>query len=112
LTAARRLAARWFVAGPIVIAEDETATEALRRSWHLTRTSAWHLAGAAIVLFGGGLTVAVFPALVVPEAVQGMLVNATTYVVMFGAYVCGWLMEVGAYVRLTDRAHGLAEVFA
>jgi hypothetical protein len=107
------LAARWFLAGPIVIAEDETtATEALRKSWDLTRDSAWHFAGATLILFGGGLAVAILPSVLVPETARGVFVHAATYVVMFGAYVCGWLMEVGAYARLTNSTHSLAEVFA
>lgn len=106
------LAARWFLAGPIVIAENETSMEALRKSWHLTRGSVWHLMGATLVLFGGGLAIAILPPLVVPETSRGIFTTAATYLLMFGAYVCGWLMEVGAYARLSNRGSGLAEVFA
>ena len=106
------LAGRWFVAGPIVIAEDKTAVEALRESWDLTRGSVWHLVAATILLFGGGLGIALVPAMIVPESEQGLSFTAATYVVMFAAYICGWLMEVGAYGLISNRQHGLSEIFA
>jgi hypothetical protein len=106
------LAGRWFVAGPILIAEDRSAVEALRESWHRTRSSVWQLAGATLVLFGGGVAVAIVPNVIVPESARGIALDGATYVVMFAAYICGWLMEVGAYAMLTSNHRALAEVFA
>jgi hypothetical protein len=106
------LAARWFLSGPVLIAEDRSAIESLRESWHLTRRSAWQLVGATLVLFGGGLAVAVVPVMVLPQSAQGVSLNAAVYAVMFGAYICGWLMEVGAYGMIANRHGALAEVFA
>lgn len=106
------LAARWFVAGPVLIAEDKSATEALRESWHLTRGSVWHLVAATLVLFGGGIAFAIVPNVIMPESARGISLDATTYTVMFAAYICGWLMEVGAYGLIRGNQHALAEVFA
>jgi hypothetical protein len=106
------LAARWFVSGPILIAENKSAVESLRESWRLTGGSAWQLVGATLVLFGGGLAVAVVPIMVLPQSAQGASLNAAVYVVTFGAYVCGWLMEVGAYGMIANKHGALAEVFA
>jgi hypothetical protein len=106
------LAARWFVAGPIVIAEDRSATEALRESWQRTRSSVWHLVGATFVVFGGGLAVAILPSIIIPQSARGISFDATTYLVMFAAYICGWLMQVGAYAMITSTEGHLAEVFA
>ncbi|HEY1215613.1 MAG TPA: glycerophosphoryl diester phosphodiesterase membrane domain-containing protein, partial [Bryobacteraceae bacterium] len=106
------LAARWFLSGPVLIAEEKSAVESLRESWRLTRGSVWQLVGATLVLFGGGLAVAVVPFIVLPQSAQGVSLNAVAYIVMFGAYICGWLMEVGAYGMVTNRHGALAEVFA
>lgn len=106
------LAARWFLSGPILIAEDKSAVEALRESWQITRGSAWHLVGATLVVFGSGLAVAILPTVILPESMRGGPLDATTYVVMFSAYICGWLMEVGAYGIVANKHRALTEVFA
>ena len=106
------LAARWFVSGPVLIAEDKSAGAALRESWHLTRGSVWHMVAATLVLFGGGFAVAILPYVIMPDAARGTPMDAATYVVSFAAYICGWLMEVGAYRLISSHQPGLAEVFA
>jgi len=55
------LAARWFVAGPIILAEDKTAGEGMSESWELMRPSAWPVVGAILLLFLVGFGAGLLP---------------------------------------------------
>ena len=45
------LSARWTVVFPVMIMEDASIYESLRRSWRLTKSHAWRLIGFGILLF-------------------------------------------------------------
>lgn len=107
------LAARWFIAGPAILAGDRTAGEGMRESWETMRESAWQVVGTLLVLFvvgwgAGFLILFLFPG----DAEPTLTVAAISYLCMFTTSVAGWLMAVGAYRLLTGSHRSLEEVFA
>jgi hypothetical protein len=106
------LAARWSVAGPAIIAEDLSAGGGMRVSWERTRATAWHLAGAFLIVFGGAFVAAMVPSFLYSENRAPVVVQIISYLFIFGGTVCGWLMAVGAYGLLSGRQESLAQVFA
>jgi len=113
------LMGRWSVATGLVIAEDESATRALSRSWDLTRASHWTLFAAALVfvvvslailvLLGaatGAFETVVEDAAVVPLG-QSLVINAATQ--LLGAIGTGAVMFLTQ--RLAPSVNGLQDVF-
>ncbi|NUR45557.1 MAG: hypothetical protein HOP91_05305 [Sphingomonas sp.] len=107
------LAARWMIAGPAIIGEDLSAGAGMRQSWERTRESVWSIAGALVLVVGGGFVAATIPISVYGEGQAPLIVTAIAYLFAFTGSVCGWLMAVGAYEMLGGpRQEELAEVFA
>ena len=106
------LAARWFVAGPIILAEDKTAGEGMSESWEIMRESVWRLVGALLVLFVFGFGAAFLPFFFYPENAVPMAVQALSSLCLSATSVLGWLMAVGAYGLVAGRERSLEEVFA
>jgi hypothetical protein len=106
------LAARWFLAGPAIIAEDLSAGEGMRESAELTRSSIWHIGGALLLLYGCGFGAGLVPLTFYPDNGAPIVVQAFSYVCIFATSISAWLMAVGAYAMLSHRGQRLAEVFA
>ena len=106
------LAARWFVAGPALIAEDKTATEGMTESWELLQPSVWHVAGALVVLYGCGFGLGALPFFLVPEESAPLSIQAISALFMTTTSVLGWLMSVGIYTAVAHPERTLEEVFA
>jgi len=113
------LAARWLVAGPVLLIEREGAIAAIRHSWRLTAPIAWPLvsllallwAPPLLVAFGGG----VLSGLAFEEAVSqtsDLTVSALVYAVMSVVSVASWLAAVATYDLLCPRVDPLEDVFA
>jgi len=106
------LAARWFVAGPALLAEDRNAGEGLSESWELTRPSAWNITGAMFLLYGGGFLLAMLPILFNPDQAETLPVQALSSFLMSTTIALGWLMAVGTYKLISRPEQALEEVFA
>ena len=106
------LAARWFVAGPALIAEDKTATEGMSESWELLQPSVWHVVGALVVLYGCGFGLGALPFFLVPEESAPLSIQAISALCITTASVLGWLMAVGIYTVVAHPERTLEEVFA
>jgi Membrane domain of glycerophosphoryl diester phosphodiesterase len=106
------LAARWFVAGPTILAEEKSAGEGMSESWELMKDSTWHVVGALLVLYAVGIGLGVVPDLFFPSDHVPLAAQAVSYLFIFTASVLSWLMSVGAYQLVARRNQTLAEVFA
>lgn len=106
------LSARWFLAGPAIIAEDLSAGEGMRVSAELTRPSIWHVAGAIFLLLGCGFGAGIIPLLFYPDNGAPIAVQLFSDTCIFATSVSSWLMAVGAYGMVSHRGQHLAEVFA
>jgi hypothetical protein len=106
------LGARWFVAGPAIIAENLSASEGMRESWKITKRSTWHIVGAILMLFGCGYTAGLGPLFFYSADGAPLFVTAFSYFFVFSTSVCCSLMSVGAYRLLSRSDQALAEVFA
>lgn len=113
------LAARWLVAGPILLVEREGAIAAMRRSWQLTAPIAWPLASLLallwvpilLVAFGGGILAA--SALEDATTQTGDLaMSVLIYLAMFAASVASWLAAVATYDVLRPQLGTLDDIFA
>ena len=107
------LAARWMIAAPAIIGEDLSAGAGMRESWERTRDSVWPIAGALVIVVGGGFVAAMIPVMVYGEGQEPSIATAIGYLLAFTGSVSGWLMAVGAYQMLSGHGQDeLAEVFA
>lgn len=105
------LSARWMVASPALLAEDNGVNDALGESWAITQPSFWAILGTLLVIFvpaclvGFGLSLAF-------EAWLPAFATAILYLFLFGAFVLSWMASVATYSLLRPGADHLAEVFA
>lgn len=106
------LAARWFVASPVIIAEDRTAGEGMSESSELVRQSVWHVMGAILVLSAVGFGAALLPFFFYVESAAPLTVRAASAACLNGTSVLGWLMAVGFYRLVGRPEQSLEEVFA
>jgi hypothetical protein len=106
------LAARWFIAGPAILAEDMTAGEGMRESWEMMKPSAWHVVGAVLLLYGCGYGLGILPLFFFPADDAPLGIEAISYLALSATSVLGWLMAVGTYQLVSHRNPSLAEVFA
>lgn len=105
------LAARWFLASPVVLAEDINAGAGLRRSWELTKPSAWPILGSFVLIFVPMFVVGVGVSLYL-EDIAPMLSLAIGYVAIMAPIVICWIAAVAIYALLVEESADLADVFA
>lgn len=113
------LAARWLLAGPILLVEREGAVAAMRRSWHLTAPMAWPLATLLallwvpplLVAFGGGALAVTVSADISNQVIE-LAVSGLLYLVMSVVSVASWLAAVAAYDVLRPQIETLDDIFA
>lgn len=113
------LAARWLVAGPILLVEREGPIAAMERSWHLTAPMAWPLATllallwvpALLLAFGGGL-LATFAYEEAASQTNELIVSGLLYLMMSVVSVASWLAAVAAYNVIRPEIETLEDIFA
>lgn len=106
------LGARWFIATPIILAEDKTAGEGMSDSWEIMQPSVWSLVGAILVLGVIGFGAAFVPFFLYGDQPIPLSVQAFSSLCLSATSVLGWLMAVGAYRLVARPERSLEEVFA
>jgi hypothetical protein len=106
------LLARWFVAGPAIIAEDKTAGEGMSTSWELTRDTAWPIVGALLIVYACGFGAGILPLFFFSEKALPLSVQVLSSGVINAAVVLAWLMAIGTYRLIAGGHRSLEEVFA
>lgn len=106
------LAARWFVSGPALLADDLTVRDAMSESWEVTKPSTWHIFGALVLVYTVSFGIALVPAMIMPEDQVPIVLQLASYLLMFGGTIFAWLMSVGTYQVIVRPTQHLAEVFA
>ena len=112
------LAARWLVAGPILLVERDGVIAAMRRSWVVSAPLAWPLSGLllvfwtpmAITSFGGGFLSGLLRGNETDTMVIAVLL--ATYFTMSVASVASWLAAAATYGLLCPKLDTLADTFA
>ena len=112
------LAARWLVAGPILLIERDGVVAAMRRSWIITAPLAWALSGlllmlwapTAIVTFGAGFLAGMFHGAASETADLALL--TLTYFALATASVASWLTAVAMFGLLQPQLDTLGDTFA
>lgn len=102
------LLVRWTLSVPILLAEDTTAAESLRRSWHLTQRH-WKVATLVFVLGFAPLVPAVaidlqYPADGPPPISMALVTN----ILFATASVLSWLMFCALYALITSQGRNLS----
>ena len=105
------LMVRWAIAAPVMIAEDLKVSDALGRSWQLTRPNAGPILGAMLVIFVPAILIGGGSALLLTEG-QPLLAMAILYLCLFGALALSWLAAVATYSLVMPTHGDLVEVFA
>ncbi len=112
------LAARWLVAGPVLLVERDGVVAAMRRSWSITAPVAWPLSclllmlwvPAVLVAFGGGFLAGLFYS--AGSETTDLAISAVAYFVMASASVASWLTAVATFGLLRPQVDTLADTFA
>ena len=112
------LAARWLVAGPIMLVERDGVTAALRRSWNITAPLKWSLCGllllfwtpVALTSFGAGFLAGLLRGDEHDAIVIGS--SLVAYFSMSGALVASWLAAAATYGLLGRKLDTLTDTFA
>jgi hypothetical protein len=105
------LSARWMVASAALLAEDSSVSDALGKSWAVTKPSLWAIAGLLLVIFVPAFVVGL--GISIPFEDRAPTVASTiVYVFLFGAITISWLAGVAIYSLLRTNNDHLAEVFA
>lgn len=108
------LAARWWVAVPILYAEDVGVFDAMQRSWEETKGNFAAMVTMLVVIYLPMLTsIGVFALLSddtgnLDSVPLLILVN----LLISGASVCAWYGAVATYEQLRPGSRTLAEIFA
>lgn len=107
------LAGRWFVAGPVMLAEGLSATDGLRRSWELLHQH-WL---AALILFiicliGRFAPLAAEPFLPVTEPALLWAVRIPANMLSEGSGIVSLIASVVMYVELSGPDTRAAEIFS
>lgn len=112
------LAARWLVAGPVMLVERDGVIEAMRRSWVITAPLAWPICWLLAVLWAPALLV-VFIGSFWAEMFNGaasestnLAVLALTYFAMASASVASWIAAVAAFGLLDPKIGGSSGTLA
>ncbi len=112
------LAARWLVAGPVLLVERDGVIQAMRRSWVITAPLVWPIAGLLLILwapavlavFGAGTSAEMLYA-VIPEITEVMVLGLV-YFAMAIASVGSWLAAVATFGLLRSQADTCPEISA
>lgn len=105
------LAARWFVAVPVLFDESRSVTDSLRSSWDVTREHAWPLVGLTLLLYVPPMALAVLVAAFEP-VLTAVGVSVATNLIIYTMVVTGWHAAVAVYTTLRTPAGQLEQVFA
>lgn len=101
------LMARWFIAGPLIFAEERTAGGSLSRSWEMTEDSAWTLVGLYLLVMTPPILAVVGAATLGEvmgwwlESSRQLLAGAFVYTCLFAGGVATWIAEIAAYRALS-----------
>jgi hypothetical protein len=106
------MVARWMLAAPIILAEDKSMSEGMSESWANTKESVWSIVGALLIIFIAGYGIGMTLLFVSPTEEPPTEIMAVSYFFLFLASTLGWLMAVGAYRLMVNRAQSLEEIFA
>lgn len=102
---------RWSISSPMLLAEDDGVSEAMQRSWAVTRPFFWPILGAFFCVYGPGFGLAIaayaleglIPGNVGPLIVANLALN--------GGLIAGWHVAVAVYA-LAKGPDQLAVTFA
>ena len=97
------LIVRWALAVPILIAEEVSPSDAMRRSWTLTQGNFGPVLATLVVIYAPGLALLVAAVMLLPpEWSEWLPALAVANIVMEAIFIVGWHLQVALF----SASHG------